>query len=208
MSSLGLVPGQPFDYTAQSSLVQTAINDARAASAADITALAPLLGVNRDGWLTNIYCVGTYGNSYNVRMFLTLIGIGANEPVDAIYPVLQVDAAGQPVVGENNYVLHFDADDLPPVNAFWSVTMYDAEGFQVPNPIDRFKVGSLTPGLQFNADGSLDVYIQHTSPGPELESNWLPAPAAGPVGITMRLYWPKAPALNATWTPPPVVQVS
>jgi hypothetical protein len=107
--------------------------------------------------------------------------------------------------GDNNYVLHFNKQDLPPVDAFWSVTMYDQEGFQAANSINRFAISSWMP-LKYNADGSLDLYIQHENPGPEKEVNWLPAPN-GPLGITMRLYAPKAQALEGTWQPPPIRRV-
>jgi hypothetical protein len=99
-------------------------------------------------------------------------------------------------------VLHFAADELPPVSAFWSVTMYDAEGFQVANPLNRFAIGDRDP-LVYNADGSLDLFLQHSSPGPEREANWLPAPR-GPLGVTMRLYAPAREALDGRWNPPPI----
>ena len=110
------------------------------------------------------------------------------------------DADGNPVLGEHDYVLHFDKDELPPVDAFWSVTMYDAHGFQAANELDRFAIGD-RDALQYNADGSLDLYLQHKSPGAGKESNWLPAPT-GPLGVTMRLYAPKSSVLHGTWKPP------
>ena len=116
--------------------------------------------------------------------------------------VLIADADGSPTTGENDYVIHFDADKLPPVAAFWSVTVYDADGFQVANELDRFAVGDRDP-LTYNADGSLDLYLQHANPGPQRESNWLPAPLA-PFGLTMRLYAPKREVLTGGWHPPPV----
>ena len=102
--------------------------------------------------------------------------------------------------------MHFDADGLPPVNAFWSVTMYDAEGFPAANPISRFAIGDRDP-LRFNPDGSLDLYLQHHNPGREREANWLPAPE-GPLGVTMRLYAPRPAILDGTWAPPPVQRTS
>jgi hypothetical protein len=110
------------------------------------------------------------------------------------------------VVAENKYVMHFNKDDLPPVEAFWSLTMYDAEGFQVANSINRFAIGD-RDALKFAADGSLDLYIQHENPGPDKESNWLPAPKIGPLGLTMRLYAPKPQALDGRWNPPPIRRV-
>src|SRR5262249_14747633 len=103
---------------------------------------------------------------------------------------------------DNDYVLHFAADEIPPVGAFWSLTMYDEKGFQAANPIDRFAIGDRND-LRYNDDGSLDIYIQHDTPGAERESNWLPAPR-GPLGLTMRLYAPAPKALDGRWNPPPI----
>jgi hypothetical protein len=126
----------------------------------------------------------------------------AASPEDAVYPVLLADSDGNPTVGEHDHRVRFGADELPPVDAFWSITMYDGEGFQAANELGRFAIGDRDP-LTYNADGSLEIYIQHTNPGPEHESNWLPAPT-GPLGITMRLYAPKPEVLDGTWAPPPV----
>ncbi len=146
--------------------------------------------------------MGVYGNFYLKRAIIAMIGLGANAPEDAIYPVLMADADSQPLTGDHDYVLHFGPADLPPVRAFWSVTMYDAEGFQAANPLNRFVIGDRDP-LHYNPDGSLDLYLQHDSPGSDNETNWLPAPK-GPLGITMRLYCPQPSVLNGTWAPPPV----
>jgi hypothetical protein len=135
-----------------------------------------------------------------------MFGLGANLPEDAIYPLNLADADGQPLTGTNAYTLHFAADALPPVDAFWSVTLYDNAGFQVANALDRFAIGDRS-GLTTNADGSIDLLIQHTSPGTEKEANWLPAPD-GPFTLTMRLYGPKQAALTGDWTPPVVTRVS
>jgi hypothetical protein len=103
-------------------------------------------------------------------------------------------------------VLHFPAGQLPPVYGFWSVTMYDEEGFQIANPIDRFAIGD-RDALRGNDDGSLDLWVQHESPGPEKETNWLPAPR-GPLFLCLRLYGPKAEALDGRWTPPALQKLS
>jgi hypothetical protein len=139
------------------------------------------------------------------RAIVAMIGLGANLPEDAVYPLLQHDADGQALDGGNDYVIHFDADGLPPVEAFWSVTMYDGQGFQSANELNRFAIGDRDP-LQYNADGSLDLYLQHANPGPDKQANWLPSPT-GPVGVTMRLYAPKDSVLDGTWAPPPVTKV-
>ena len=101
----------------------------------------------------------------------------------------------------HNYVIHFDKGQLPPVKAFWSLTIYNNQSYLVDNPINRYSVGELTPGLKNNTDGSLDIYIQNTSPGADKESNWLPAPDAD-FKLTMRLYLPQPQILNGTWQLP------
>jgi hypothetical protein len=120
----------------------------------------------------------------------------------AIYPVLQADADGAPLDGSNDYVLHFEAGERPPAEAFWSVTMYDAEGFQVANEIDRFAIGDRDP-IVSNADGSLDLYLQRSNPGPDKVTNWRPT-SAGPLGVTMRIYAPRQSVIDGSWSPPPV----
>jgi hypothetical protein len=160
------------------------------------------LGTNVNGWTTFTETMGVYGNYYFKRAVVTLVGLGANPAEDAVYPLLTADADGESPTGEHDYVIHFDADKLPPAHAFWSVTMYDAEGFQVANEINRFAIGDRDP-LKYNADGSLDLYLQHTNPGPACESNWLPSPS-GRLGVTMRLYAPKREVLDGRWHPPAV----
>ena len=113
-----------------------------------------------------------------------------------------IDEKGNPLNGANSYKIHFDKANLPPVKAFWSVTLYDPEGFQVANSLNRFAVSSWMP-FAYNADGSLDLYFQNKSPGEDKEANWLPAPA-GPFNLTMRLYGPESEALTGKWNPPVV----
>ena len=117
------------------------------------------------------------------------VGLGANLPEDAIYPINLFDDAGKPLEGSNKYTLHFDKGGTPPVGAFWSVTLYDADGFQVANPLNKFDVASWMP-LKYNADGSLDLYFQNESPGPDKEVNWVPAPK-GAFNLLLRMYAPK-----------------
>jgi hypothetical protein len=131
-----------------------------------------------------------------------MVGLGVNAAEDAVYPALAADADGRPPTGDHDYVLHFDRDELPPGHAFWSVTMYDAQGFQAANALNRFAIGD-RDALRYNPGGSLGLYLQHASPGPSREANWLPAPR-GPLGVTMRLYSPKASVLTGTWAPPTV----
>jgi hypothetical protein len=202
IANLGIVAGESFDASRFSAEELAEIDAGRAGALQDMLAALNTLGTNIDGWTTFTETMGVYGNYYFKRAVVTLVGLGANPAEDAVYPLLTADADGNPVAGENDYVIHFDADKLPPAYAFWSVTMYDAEGFQVANELDRFAIGDRDP-LTYNADGSLDLYLQHTNPGPVRESNWLPAPL-GPLGITMRLYAPKREVLDGRWHPPAV----
>jgi hypothetical protein len=126
-------------------------------------------------------------------------------PGDAIYPLNLADSEGESLDGASNYVIHFEKSEIPPVDAFWSITLYDNEGFQVANSLNRFAVSSWMP-FKTNPDGSLDLYFQNESPGADREANWLPAPK-GPFNLTMRLYAPKSEALTGKWNPPPVTKV-
>jgi hypothetical protein len=149
--------------------------------------------------------MGVYGNYYLKRAIVAQIGLGANVPEDAIYPLNLGDANGRPLDGANKYTLHFNKGASPPANAFWSVTLYDADGFQVANALNRFALSSWMP-LKYNADGSLDLYFQNESPGQDREANWLPAPNSA-FNLTMRLYAPKSEALTGQWNPPAVTPV-
>ncbi|WP_218110005.1 DUF1254 domain-containing protein [Oligoflexus tunisiensis] len=200
LKKLGLVPGQSLNI--QNPLIQEALEQGAGEGLKKIQGHAGRFGEEVNGWQINRETLGVYGNSYLNRAFTAMAGLGANLPEDAIYPIAVADADGRPMSGEYNYVLHFNQDELPPVDAFWSLTMYDAQGFPVPNPIDRFALGDRDP-LHYNADGSLDLYIQRENPGPDKEANWLPAPE-GAMGLTMRLYAPRDSALNGSWNPPPL----
>ena len=161
-------------------------------------------GTLESGW-TFTTKAGVYGTDYLQRAFITAIGLGANRPQDAVYPTSEVDAAGKKYTGANKYVLHFGKGEAPPANAFWSVTMYDANYFFVAKPLNRYTV-SPRNDLKYNPDGSLDIYIQNESPGRDKEVNWLPAPR-GEFVLMMRLYYPKETApsiLDGTWKVPPV----
>lgn len=200
MRRLGLVAGARF--ASLDPAVRSALHDMLAAALQAMQQAFPRLAKVVNGWQMNIDTMGVYGNFYIKRAVVTMVGLGANSAEDAVYPILMADADGKPLAGDNNYVLHFDKAGLPPVHAFWSVTMYDAQGFQAANSLNRYAIGDRDP-LRYNADGSLDLYLQHTSPGPGKEANWLPAPK-GPLGVTMRLYSPKSSVLNGTWAPPAV----
>jgi hypothetical protein len=207
MKRIGLEPGKPFDAERLPEAIRTAIDGGAADGLKSMYAKIPTLARNANGWQMNTDTMGVYGNYYLKRAIIALVGLGANQPDDAVYPLLLSDADGKPLTGDNKYVLHFTKDELPPVGAFWSLTMYDKAGFQVANPINRFAIGDRDP-LKFNPDGSLDIYIQHDSPGVDMESNWLPSPASGTLGATMRLYAPTPQVLDGRWNPPPVKKIS
>ena len=135
----------------------------------------PTLARVANGWSMNTDTMGVYGNYYLKRAIVSQVGLGANLPEDAIYPLNLGDETGKPLDGANKYTITFDKGATPPVNAFWSITLYDQEGFQVGNSLNRFAVASWMP-FKYNADGSLDLYFQNESPGKDKEANWLPAP--------------------------------
>ncbi|MBS0260705.1 MAG: DUF1254 domain-containing protein [Planctomycetes bacterium] len=147
-------------------------------------------------------------NNYLYRMIAAVVGIYGNSKQEAIYPIYTVDEGGQPLSGANRYTLHFAPGELPPVDAFWSLTMYRLpESLLVANPLNRYLLNSpMLPKFKKDADGGLTLYIQNESPGKDLEPNWLPAPQ-GPFMAVMRLYWPKEAALNGTWTAPPLKRI-
>jgi hypothetical protein len=203
---IGLRPGQSFDYPALDPEVRQAVDQAPAGGLELMRTSIPRLTKIANGWQMNTDSIGVYGNFYLKRAIVSMLGLGANQPEDAIYPLNVGDADGQPLNGVHDYVLHFAPAELPPVDAFWSVTMYDDEGFHAANAINRFAIGD-RDALTYNDDGSLDLYLQHETPGPQRESNWLPAPR-GPLGVTMRLYAPRAEALDGRWNPPPIRRAS
>jgi hypothetical protein len=207
LQRLGIQPGQSFNLEQQDPAVRQALEAAPATGMQAMLDKGPTFARVSNGWQMNTDTMGAYGIFYLKRAFVALVGLGANQPEDAVYPFCVADASGQPVMAEHNYVMHFAADDPPPAGAFWSLTMYDAEGFQVANPLNRFAIGD-RDRLQYNPDGSLDLYIQHASPGMDKESNWLPSPAQGPLGLTMRLYAPQSSVLDGRWNPPAVTRVN
>jgi hypothetical protein len=206
LKKIGFEPGKSFELGKVNPAVRKALEsapeDARQLMAWKVPTLARVV----NGWSMNTDTMGVYGNYYLKRAIVTQFGLGANLPEDAIYPLNLADESGKPLDGANKYTLHFDKGDAPPANAFWSVTLYDAEGYQVPNPLNRFAVSSWMP-FRYNADGSLDLYFQNESPGEGKEANWLPAPK-GAFNLTMRLYAPRSDALSGKWNPPPVTRTS
>ena len=162
------------------------------------------------GW-TYTKGLGVYGTDYMKRAVVAAFGWPANVERDAVYPYTEVDSDGQKLNGANKYTLTFPKGQTPPVNGFWSITMYEIDKgwWFVPNPLSKFTV-SARNDLQYNADGSLTLYFQHQSPGKDKEANWLPAPQ-GDFLPMMRMYWPKEgnpSILDGSWTPPQIVRVN
>ncbi|MER6332208.1 DUF1254 domain-containing protein [Streptomyces sp. NPDC001034] len=205
IANLGIVPGQKFDPGRFTEADLAEIDAGAQEALAEILGSMASFGVAANGWRTSLDTMGVYGNSYFKRAGVAAGGLGANPPEDAVYPVLAADADGEPVNGDNDYLLRFEAAAMPPAGAFWSVTMYDAEGYQVANEIDRFALGDRDDLVHDQQDGSLTLYISQRNPGPDHEANWLPAPS-GPLGITMRLYAPEPEVLDGTWNPPAVTR--
>jgi hypothetical protein len=158
------------------------------------------------GWRVPPAQVGRYGSEYGLRAAVAMAGFGANLAEDAIYPNGLQDADGKALQGGQRYRLHFAAGQLPPVRAFWSVTVYDADGYLVDNPLNRYALGD-RDALKRNADGSLDIYLQADAPAGEWQANWLPIPKADGFALTARLYWPEASILSGKWNMPAIERV-
>ena len=214
-ASIGIGPGKKFDFKdlddAHKAEVGLGVKD----GFEKIKKAKDNIGKDVNGW-----AIGSafgdrafYKGDWLLRAAAAFAGIYGNDAVEAMYPMAKTDSGGQPLDGSKaNYTLTFPAGQLPPVNAFWSVTMYDGKTqLLIENPINRYLINSpMLPGMKKNADGSLTLYIQKDSPGKTKESNWLPAPD-GPIYMVMRLYWPKPeppsilPPGEGTWKPPAIV---
>jgi hypothetical protein len=206
IANIGIVPGEPFDLTRPSPDAQNAVKAVPKAAFAKIMGYFKDAGKVENGWVFTPK-TGIYGTDYLDRALITAIGLGANRPQDAVYPTSEVDAEARPYSGSNKYVMHFDKGQMPPVNGFWSITMYDAAYFFVANPLSRYTLSARNK-LKKNSDGSVDLLFQHENPGKNRESNWLPAPADKFI-LMLRMYWPRETPpslLDGTWTIPPVKQ--
>ena len=205
MKRIGIERGKSFDIDKLDPAVKKGLESAKEGALALMAWKVKSLARIANGWLMNTDTMGVYGNYYLKRAIIAQLGLGANLQEDAVYPMVTTDESGKPLDGANNYILHFDKGATPPVDAFWSVTLYGANSYQVPNNINRFAVSSWMP-FKYNPDGSLDLYFQNESPGAEKEANWLPAPKAR-FNLTMRIYAPKQEVLVGKWNPPPVTMI-
>jgi hypothetical protein len=205
---IGVGAGKTFDTSKLSPETKTAIEEGMADAWMDFANLRKEV---QAGKVTSGDMFGTRAelkNNYLYRMAGAILGIYANSKQEAMYPVLAPVPPGQPLTGANRYTVHFAPGHLPPVNAFWSITMYDLpESLLVANPINRYLLNSpMLPQFVKDPDGGLTFYVQNESPGKDKEPNWLPAPK-GPFAVYMRLYWPKEDALDGKWTAPPLRMV-
>jgi hypothetical protein len=158
---------------------------------------------NVNGWI-NMLNLGRYGTDYNTRAGVAYMGLGADMHEDTVYPTAYLDGDGQPLDSANKYVMRFEKDQLPPTNGTWSVSQYKGN-FYERNILNRYAIAPWMP-LKFNPDGSLDIYLQATSPGKDKESNWLPTPL-GRFNLTLRNYFPKQAAYDGSYKVPPVKKV-
>jgi hypothetical protein len=202
LKKLGIEPGKPFDI----SKVDPAIARGLAKAVKEVP-IKMQEGVakmhNVHGWI-NMLNLGRYGTDYNTRAGVAYMGLGADMREDTVYPTAYVDGDGNPFDSVNKYVMRFEKGQLPPTNGTWSVSQYQGN-FYVVNVLNRYAIAPWMP-LKFNADGSLDIYLQAESPGPEKESNWLPTPP-GLFNLTLRNYFPKAAAYDGSYKVPPVKKV-
>jgi hypothetical protein len=202
-AKIGIGAGKTFDASKFSPEVQKAIGEGVSEAWLEFKGLVKLFD---EGRVTSGQVFGTreaLKGNYLYRMAAAVLGIYGNSEAEAMYPVFRTDAEGKPLTGANRYTIHFAKGELPPVNAFWSLTMYELpQSLLVANPINRYLINSpMLPELKRGDDGGITLYIQNETPGKELESNWLPAPK-GPFAVYMRLYWPKEEALDGKWKAP------
>ena len=211
LAKIGIMPGQDFDVSTLDPAVTKGLSAAVKPAQHKITAWQKEgLAVGdmklENGWFFTTK-TGVYGTNYLQRALITWIGLGANRPQDAVYPVSDGPDLLKKYSGANKYVMHFNKGELPPVEGFWSLTLYDTSYFFVPNPLNRYNASSRSK-FKPNKDGSIDIYIQNESPGKALEANWLPAPTDDFV-LMLRMYWPQETPpsiIDGTWKVPPVTQ--
>lgn len=207
MAKIGIVPGQDLKWDKIPQTEREALNDAARIGHEKIMARAQELRTSGldGGWIYNRN-LGQYGDDYDRRAAVAIMGLGANLDQDALYQYTNVDQSGEPLSGANKYRIHFAKDEMPPVKAFWSVSLYDKDQHFTKNPIKRFAIGSRN-SLKRNSDGSIDIYIQNQSPAKKLTANWLPAPK-DQFSLVFRMYYPGETALNGTYKLPAVEKVN
>ena len=204
MAKMGMVPGKSWDATKLDPAAHKALASVPKIAEQHVKAFQSEGLTNVNGWHT-LSITGVYHEDYVARAFVTAVGLGANRPQDAIYPYAGTDASGNKLSGANTYVVHFAKGQTPPVNGFWSVTMYTPQFFFYPNSLKKQTVGPRDK-LKYNSDGSLDLYFSNKQPSKTPVSNWLPAPA-GAFILMLRMYWPEHAILDGEWKVPPIHKV-
>jgi hypothetical protein len=211
LARFGIGPGMHPTSAGLSQDVHDGLAEGYDAASADLTGNTRLRILDQaratGGWYTPPANIGAFGTDYLFRAQIALVGIGANTPEESIYPGAITDASGNLLDANRRYRITFPRDQEPPAGAFWSLTMYDLEGYLAPNPARRYAIGPFHPPLARKRDGSIVVAVQHDRPT-ERDVNWLPPPAAGNFRLNLRIYDPARSALNGTWQPPPVEPVS
>jgi hypothetical protein len=205
LARIGIVPGQDFDASKLTPEQLAAMNEGVREAVAKIESFVTTGAAHKPGWNSFQGELGRYGTNYSARAITARVAVGANPPEDAVYISDSTDGNGAALSGSMRYRMHFASGQLPPVQAFWSVTAYNKEGYFIANAMHRYAIGDRDK-LKFNPDGSLDLYIQDQNPGPDHESNWLPS-GDGLFNLTLRLYWPEPSILNGSWQPPAVERV-
>jgi len=203
MAKIGFVPGQPFEVSTDNFILKTKLSKLPdfIHKRMETRRAEPDRTLLNNGWMMVTEDIGTYGTDYLRRAYIGFIGLGALTSEDAVYPNCSFDKDGNPLDASKKYTMHFEADQIPPVNAFWSLTAYNEDEFLVKNELSRFALGD-RDNLKFNADGSLDLYIQSEKPSEDRKPNWLPIPLDGSFYLTLRLYRPKQIVMDGNWKIP------
>ena len=205
ISRLGVAPGARFPWERLEPALQDAIRAGVEAGKQAIHDQEAHLGEHVNGWQVTLD-MGRYGTRYAYRAAWTFFGVGGNLIEDACYPLATTDGNGERLDSSHRYTLRFDRDQLPPVNAFWSLTMYDPESYLVDNAAGRYSLGDRS-GLSPDDDGALTLHLQRDKPDGATEPNWLPAPREGAFKVALRLYSPKPEVVHGAWQPPPIQRV-
>jgi len=208
LTALDLVPSKTFDFynlsPSVANVLELAVDVGTKLMKAE--AVKKYTRNNINGWSLLFKGMGFYGVDYMQRAIVAMTGIGANLPQDAVYAPAFIDVNEKPLVGYNNYMIHFDNGQLPLVNAFWSITLYNDRGYLVRNPMNRYAISPHLGKLNYNADNSLTIFIGKFLPRKNYITNWLPPPENS-FNLTLRMYWPKQIVLNGSWKPPAIIPI-
>lgn len=200
---VGVGPGLAFDPKSLDPVLASGLRRAVADIDRGLADPRELQSSRVNGWYKPPADLGNYGDNHRLRATIAKTGLGGNTLEESFYFTVHVDDANMALSGANRYVLRFEAEDLPPVDAFWSITLYGPDLFLIANPIKRYAIGDRTAGLKRGADGSLEIRVQHAAPGGDLDANWLPAPA-DTFSLMLRAYEPRKPMIEGRYAPPPV----